>query len=102
MTDPSPVRMGDFDPIHAGDIVDLYLDIAADLVTGETVSSVVFVVTTSAGVVVAGVISGNTESAGRTDFRVTAPATAGSYTLTAVFTISDGQKYTRTADLWIV
>jgi hypothetical protein len=102
MTDPSPVYMGRFAPIKAADIVDLYLDIAADLGVGETISSVAFTVKDAAAATVAGVVSDNTETATRTDFRVTAPATAGAYTLTAVFTISDGQKLTRISDLWIV
>lgn len=101
MTYPVPVYMGGFGPAKVGDIVDLYLDITADLVTGETISSVVFTVTDSAGETVANVIGNHTETATRTDFRVTAP-TAGAYVLTAVFTISDGQKFTRIANLTAV
>jgi hypothetical protein len=87
--------------MEAGDILDLYLDIAADLVTGETISSVAFTVKDSAGTTVAGVVGAHTETTSRTDFRLTAPV-AGAYTLTAVFTISDGQKITRHAGLWVV
>lgn len=101
MTYPVPVYMGRFDPIKVGDIVDLYLDIAADLATGETISSVAFTVTNGTGGTVANVVGNHTETATRTDFRVTAP-TAGAYTLTAVFTISDGQKLTRIANLTVV
>ena len=98
---PAPVHMGQFDAVRSGDIVDLYLDIAADLISPETIATVVFTVTDQAGATVAGVVGGHTETSSRTDFRVTAPI-AGVYLLTAVFTISDGQKITRLADLWVV
>ena len=98
MTYPAPVHIGQFDAVKSADIVDLYLDITADLVSGETIGSVAFTVTTSAGATVANVVGSHTETATRTDFRVTAPAIGG-YLLYAVFTISDGQKITKTADL---
>lgn len=98
---PKPVYVGTFDPIPTTDIVDLFLDIAADLEVGEAVSSVTFTVTNGAGATVAGVVGSHTETASRTDFRVTAPA-AGGYLLAAVFTISDGQQYTRIANLVVV
>lgn len=101
MTDPSPVYLGQFPAMEAGDILDLYIDIAADLVAGETISSVAFTVATAAGVAVVGAVGAHTEAAGRTDFRLTAPAIGG-YILTAAFTISDGQKITRNAGLWVV
>lgn len=101
MTYPVPVHIGQLDTMKAADIVDLYLDIAADLVAGETVASVVFTVTDSTGATVANVVGSHTEAAARTDFRVTAPA-AGGYLLAAVFTISDGQKITRVVDLLVV
>jgi hypothetical protein len=95
---PRPVNVGQFDPVKAGDVVDLYLDIAADLISGEAVSSCALTVTDSAGAVVAGVVGTHTEAAGRTDFRLTAPA-AGVYQLTAVFSVDDGQQFTRVAGL---
>ena len=98
---PRPVYVGTFDPIKAADIVDLYLDIAADLETGEAISSATFTVTDGAGATVPTVVGSHSETAARTDFRVTAPA-AGGYLLTAVFTISDGQQYTRIANLVVV
>ena len=97
----APVYMGQLGPVKAGDIVDEYLDIALDLVTGETVASVAFTVANALGVTVPDVVGAHTDAGTRTDFRITAPA-AGMYTLTAVFTISDGQKITRLADLWVV
>lgn len=99
---PCPVHLGQFPAVKAGDIVDRYIDIAKDLESGETVSSVAFTATNAAGAIVAGVVTGHTETATRTDFRLALPSTAGSYTLTAVFTISDGQKITKTAALWVV
>jgi hypothetical protein len=102
MSDPSPIYMGQLGPVKAGDAPDEYLDIAEDLAAGETVSSVAFTVTNAAGTVVSGVVGAHTDGGTRTDFRVAAPATAGMYTITAVFTISDGQKLTRTASLWVV
>lgn len=102
MSTKPPVYMGTFEAIHTGDIRDLYLDISADLATGETISSVVFTVTNSAGATVAGVVTDSTVSDTRVDFRITAPATAGNYTLTCVFTINDGQKLTRHATITLV
>ena len=95
---PTPIYVGQFDTLRAGDIVDLYIDIAADLVDGETVSTVAFTVTDSEGTVVPNVVGSHSDGGARTDFRVTAPA-AGTYQLAAVFTISDGQKITRIAAL---
>lgn len=101
MTYPKPVRLGRFDPMKSGDILDLYIDIAADLVAGEAVASVAFTVNDSTGAAVAGVVGSHSETSARTDFRVTAPA-AGSYQLAAVFTIDDGQKITRVAEVLVV
>jgi hypothetical protein len=101
MTYPAPIYLGQFDATVAGDVVDRYIDIAADLAVGETIASVVFTVRTAAGVVTPAVISDDTLTATRVDFRITAPA-AGAYVLSAAFTVSDGQVLTRTADLWIV
>jgi hypothetical protein len=96
-----PIHVGQFDPIRSGDVVDLYLDISADLDVGESISDAAFTVTDDEGVVVANVVTIHTESGGRTSFRVTAPA-AGGYLLTSVLTISDGQRFTRVADLVVV
>ena len=85
--------------VHNGDIVDRYIDVVNDLATGEALTSAAFVVTDSDGATVAGVVSGNTYSAARVDFRITAPDTPGSYTLTGEFTIDDGQSITHTAVL---
>jgi hypothetical protein len=93
--------MGQFDPMKAGSIIDQYLDIAADLAAGETITSVVFLVTDAAGATVANVVGAHTETTSRTDFRVTAPA-AGAYTVKATFTINDGQVFPRYAGLWVV
>ena len=101
MSDPKPIHLGRFDPMHTADIEDFYIDIAANMTGVETISGVAFTVTNSAGATVAGVVTSHTESGTRTDFRVTAPA-VGVYTITAVFTISDGQKITRTATLSVV
>ena len=98
---PKPVYVGTFDPIKAADIVDLYLDIEADLETGEAISSATFAVKDGTGATVPGVVGSHSETDARTDVRVTAPA-AGGYLLTAVFTISDGQQYTRIANLVVV
>ena len=102
MTYPTPVYVGRFDPVKAGDIVDLYIDIEADLADGETVSSCAFTVTNSAAATVAGVVGAHTETAARTDFRITAPAATGDYQIAAVFTVSDGQKITRIAAVRVV
>lgn len=100
---PRPVHLGQFPAVKAGDIVDRYIDITEDLESGETVSSVAFTVVNAAtGATAAGVVTGHTETDNRTDFRLALPSTAGMYTLTAVFTISDGQKITKTATLWVV
>ena len=101
MTYPSPIYLGQFEPVVAGDATDEFIDLENDLVTGETVTSVAYTVTTSAGATVAGAVSTSTESGTRSDFRYSL-ASAGVYTLKAVFTISDGQTITRTATLWAV
>ena len=98
---PAPVSVGQYDPMKSGDVLDLYLDVAADLEEGETVASVDFEVRDSAGLVVEDVVGDHTETSSRSNFRLTAPA-AGTYELAAVFTISDGQILTRIASLWVV
>lgn len=101
MTYPVPVYIGRLDTMKATDVVDQYINLAPDLIEGESISTVSFTVTGSDGIVVPNVVGAHTETGARTDFRVTAPA-AGSYALTAVFTISDGQKLTRVANLTVV
>ena len=101
MTYPKPIFLGTFDPIKTADKQDFYMDITADLVAGEAISGVVFTVTNAAGATVAGVVTAHSETAMRTDFRVEAPA-IGVYTITAVFTIDDGQVITKTASLRVV
>ena len=96
-----PVYLGRFRAMRAGDVEDRYIDISGDLDTGETVTSAVVTVADSGGDTVAAV-SNQTYSAARMDFRLTAPATAGGYTLTAAFTISDGQQITRYAQFLVV
>ena len=101
MAKAKPVHLGDFDPVVAGDIIDFYIDVSGDLATGEALSSVAFVVTDSDGDTVANVIGVTpTVTDSRVDFRVTAPA-AGRYTITADFTIDDGQSITHTATLTV-
>ena len=102
MTYPKPVSVGNLGAIRASDVVDKYIDIANDLVTGEAVSSVAFTVRDASGVTVAGVVTDHTDSGTRTDFRITAPATVGPYEIAAVFTIDDGQKITRYATFQVV
>lgn len=97
-----PVYMGQLGPIKGGDVEDYYLDITADLDTGDAISSVTYVVTNAAGTTQAGAVSGSSESAGKSTFRITAPALAGTYTITATFTLSDARKLTRIAALWVV
>lgn len=99
---PTPVYLGAYAPIRAGDIVDRYIDIDAELEAAESVSSVAFAVTDSSGGTVASVVSDSQVTDNRVDFRLTVPSAAGWYTLTAVFTISDGQQLTRIAGLPIV
>ena len=95
---PIPIYVGEYGPMRSGDVRDLYMDVAADLDSGETIASVTFSVTDADGAAVADVVTAHTESVSRTDFRVEAPA-AGTYTLTAVFTHTDGQVVTHTARL---
>jgi hypothetical protein len=101
-TAAKPVYMGQLGPIKGGDIEDYYFDITNDLDTGDSISSVAYVVTNSAGTVQADAISGSSEAAGKSTFRITAPALAGTYTITATFTLSDSRKLTRFAALWVI
>lgn len=101
-TYPKPVYVGKFDPVRPGDIIDLYIDISADLATGEAISSVTFTTTDADGTPVAGMVGAHTETSSRTDFRVTAPATAGAYDISAEFTIDDGQQITHIAKIAVV
>lgn len=102
MTFTKPVYMGKLRVMKASDVEDRYLDIAGDLASGETVASVTFTVTNAAGEAVSGVTSNTSISGTRVDFRVTAPATAGKYTLSAEFAISDSQSITREAIISVV
>ena len=101
MTYPAPVYVGQFDAIKAADTVDLYIDIAADLVAGEAIQTVTFTLITDIGGTVPGAVTAHTETATRTDFRLTAPS-VGAYQLMAVFKIDDGQTLTRFADVLVV
>jgi hypothetical protein len=101
MSKPTPIYLGQYPALVAGDIRDFGMDIDADLDAAEAISSVAFTVTL-AGVVTAGVVTDSTITSPAVDFRVAAPATAGGYLITAVFTIDDGQQITHTADLWVV
>lgn len=102
MADPSPVYIGEFPAMAAGDVADRYIDITNDLVAGESISSVTFTTTDGAGNTETGVTSDTSLSTYRADFRVTAPATADVYTISAAFTISDGQLITRKAKFRVV
>ena len=102
MAYPAPVYMGQLPAVLHGDITDFYLDIDGDLDSTEAVSDTTFVVTDTAGVTVSSVVSGAVLTGNRVDFRVTAPATPGVYTISCDFTINDGQSITRTATLYVV
>ena len=99
---PSPIYLGEFKPKYHGDVVDEFINIANDLsVADEEIESVTFEVAlwSNQDEPIAGVVpeAGVTVSAKRVDFQINAPATAGDYVLTAVFTINDGQKITKQA-----
>ena len=96
---PTPIHVGAFDPVCAGDIVDLYVDFAADLGDGDTLTTVELELQDGEGEAVAGAVTAHTETAGRCDFRLQAPETAGWYVLVAQLTLSDGQELTHTASL---
>ena len=108
MTEPAPVFLGAFQPMYRGDILDRYIDISADLVSAENehIDAADFSVTLEgAAEETPNVVAANSvtlTSVGRVDFQVTAPATAGTYLLKAVFTISDGQVITKTASFGVV
>ena len=102
MTYVAPVYMGSLEPMKVGSIVDRYLDIAADLVAGETVATATYAVTDAAGTAVIGVVSAGSYAGTRADFRMTAPATAGTYTLAVTFTVSDGQSVKKEARFRVV
>ena len=102
MSFPKPVHIGRFPAIRAGKTDDYGIDYTNDLATGETLSSVTYVVTDSAGATVAGVVTASTIASPIGHFRFTAPATAGAYLVTATPLFSDGRELVRTADLWVV
>lgn len=93
-----PVYMGQLPSVKATDIIDQFLELGPELEDGETISDVAFTVTDADGATVAGAVTAHTESDTRTDFRVVVPE-AGDYEIVALFTISDGQQFTRVARL---
>ena len=102
MNEPEPIFLGALPAMARGDVADRYIDISADLVEseGETIESATFTATLEGSAeAVPGVVAENsiTLGTGRVDFQLTAPAAAGTYHLSAVFTISDGQRITKTA-----
>jgi len=102
MTLAKPIYLGRYDAAYAGDIEDFGIDVTADLASGETLSSVVFSVANKAGTVQAGAVTAQTVASPRVDYRLAIPATADTYTITAVCTMSDGRELTYQADLWVV
>lgn len=102
MTLVKPVYLGRYSPAFAGDVEDFGIDVTADLATGETLSSVAFTVKNAAGTVQAGAVTAQTVASPRVDYRLAIPATADTYTITAVCTMSDGRELTYQADLWVV
>ena len=109
--EPEPVFLGAFQPMYREDVLDRFIDISADLVSaqGEHVDTAAFTVwlegTDPQTDALPDVIEPGTvtyTSAGRVDFQVTAPAAAGIYWLRAVFTVSDGQRITKTATFEVV
>lgn len=102
MTLQRPVYLGRYSPAFAGDVEDFGIDVTADLATGETLSSATVTVKDSTGAAVSGAVTATTVTSPRVDFRVGIPSTAGTYTITAVCTMSDGRELTYQADLWVV
>lgn len=94
---PKPIYVGQFDPVKAGDVVDLYLDFTEDVPAEETLDTVTLSLEDANGAAVAGAIKAHTETDARTDFRVEVPATAGTYMVKAELEISDGQELTHYA-----
>lgn len=100
--DPRPIWLGKFEPMKAADVLDRYIDIAADLDTGETIATATFTLEAldadndeDLDDAIPG--AGVSLSAARVDFQITVPTTPGDYQLTVVFGISDSQKITKTA-----
>jgi hypothetical protein len=93
--------MGAFDPVAAGDVVDLYMDFAADM-GSDTLDDVTLSVLDGSGATVAGAITAHTETDARTDFRFEAPADPGTYRIVAVIELSDDQLLTHTAEIVVV
>ena len=78
---------------------------SAVLAEGEIIQAATFTVTPEGSEEpVANSVAENsvTIAGGRVDFQITAPADAGTYRLTAVFTVSDGQRISKTATFEVV
>jgi hypothetical protein len=104
MSESEPVWIGSLDAVRRGDIVDRYIDVSAELEGDETVTDAALTLADGDGAQQENAVSGISppETGGRVDFRITVPGSAGSYRITAVFTISDGQRITRTCGLPVV
>ena len=106
MNEPEPVYLGAFQPMKRGDILDRYIDISADLVSarGETIETATFTVTAAGSEdPIMAVAEGSVRiTGGRVDFQLTAPEIPGTYRMIVVFTISDGQRITKTATFDVV
>ena len=98
----TPVYIGAYSPAFAGDSDDFAIDVTNDLATGETLSSVTFSVTNSAGTVQAGAVTAQTIASPLVSFRMTLPGTADTYTIKAVCTMSDSRVVTHTASVRVV
>lgn len=101
-TDPKPIYLGEYSPVKVSDLIDLSYDITNDLVTGDTISSVAFTVTNSAGTTQAGAVTTYSSSGFVVSFRLQVPATAGVYDIKATSAISDGQIISHTAKIQAV
>ena len=95
-----PVYIGRFPTIKSGSI-DVYgIDATNDLL-GSTLQSATVAVALN-GVTVAGVAGAPTISSPRVTFRVTAPSTAGDYTVTVTLVFADGRSLARVGYLQVV
>lgn len=103
-TKTSPIYVGEFSPLVGGtDKRDLGLGMTAELDDGDTISSVVVTVTNADDEAVAAISGDPTvDPDAGVSFRFEAPAASGAYTITAVFTLADGQVIHKEATISIV
>lgn len=91
---PAYTRLGTWSDLYHGSSDDFGVDVTNALAVGETASSAAVALYSSAGAVQTGAVTGITVVSPLVTFRITAPATPGSYYALVAVTYSDSRVIT--------